>query len=52
MAKNSCDRDYTIEEFVIASLNKSGIKIKKYNPENIEKIEINSLAGTRVKLKK
>jgi len=45
-------KTYTIEEYVISSLKKNGIKIEDYDPKNIEKIEINTFKETKVKLKK
>ena len=43
-------RRYKLEEYVIASLKKSGIKVENYS--EIEKIEVSTLDGTRIKLKK
>ena len=43
-------RRYNVEEYVVASLKKSGIKIKDYG--EIERIEVSSLGDTKIKLKK
>ena len=40
---------YKIEEYVIASLKKSGIELTDYS--EIEKIEVSTLNGTKIKLR-